>query len=96
LGRWGSLVPQYTVSYRSKVYLDPQKLDPISQEPIWQHNARLAYRTPDGRFEIAGWVENFTDERYRVDAFDLTLGQSTILEVWNDPRMYGLTLSAYF
>ncbi len=36
------------------------------------------------------------DKRYKIDAFDLSLGQETILEVWNDPRMYGLTLSAYF
>jgi outer membrane receptor protein involved in Fe transport len=96
LGRWGSLVPQYTVSYRSKVYLDPQMLDPISQEPFFLHGARLAYRTPDGRFEIAGWVENFTNQRYKIDVFDISLGENSILEVWNDPRMYGLTLSAYF
>jgi|GEM_PF-1201450 len=96
LGRWGSLVPQYTVSYRSKVYLDPQMLDPISQEPYWLHNARLAYRTPDGRFEIAGWVENFLNERYKIDVFDLSLGTNSILEVWNEPRMFGVTLSAYF
>ena len=93
---YGSLVPQYDVSYRSKVYLDPQKVDPISQDPYWVHNARLAYRTPDGRFELAGWVENFMDKRYKIDSFDLSLGQETILEVWNEPRMYGFTLSAYF
>jgi outer membrane receptor protein involved in Fe transport len=96
LGRWGSLVPQYTTSYRSKVYLDPQKLDLISQPAFWLHNARLAYRTPDGRFELAGWVENFTNQRYKIDVFDISLGENSILEVWNDPRMYGLTLSAYF
>jgi iron complex outermembrane receptor protein len=97
LGRWGSLVPQYSVSYRSKVYLDPQMRDPISQDPYFIHNARLAYRTPDGRFEIAGWVENFTNERYKIDAFDVSLApEDLILEVWNDPRMFGVTLSAYF
>jgi outer membrane receptor protein involved in Fe transport len=98
LGRWGSLVPQYSVSYRSKIYLDPQMRDPISQEPYFIHNARLAYRTPDGRFEIAGWVENFMNQRYKDDAFDVTLPptENLILEVWNDPRMFGFTLSAYF
>jgi iron complex outermembrane receptor protein len=97
LGRWGSLVPQYSVSYRSKVYLDPQARDPISQDGFLIHNARLAYRTPDGRFEIAGWVENFMNQRYKDDAFDVTLApENLILEVWNDPRMFGLTLSAYF
>jgi iron complex outermembrane receptor protein len=96
LSSWGSLVPQYDFSYRTKVYLDSQKLDPISQDPYWLHNVRLAYRTPDGRFEIAGWVENFLDKRYKIDVFDLSLDNNTVLESWNDPRMYGLTLSAYF
>jgi iron complex outermembrane receptor protein len=96
LSRWGFLVPQYTVSYRSKVYLDPQKLDAISEGAFWRHNARLSYRTLDGRYEVAGWVENFMDKRYKIDTFDLSLGENSILEVWNDPRMYGLTVSAYF
>ena len=92
----GSLVPQYDFSYRTKVYLDPQALDPISQDGFWNHNARLAYRTPDGRLEVAAWVENLTEERYKIDVFDLSLDQNSILEVWNDPRMYGLTVSLYY
>lgn len=91
-----TLVPQYTVSWRSKVYLDPQRLDPISQEPYWLHNARLAYRSLDGRFDIAAWVENFLEKRYKIDHFDRSLGENRMLEVWNEPRMFGVTVSAYF
>ncbi len=93
LSRFGSLIPQYDFSYRSKVYLDPQHADPISQPSYWLHNARLAYRTPDGRIELAAWVRNFMDERYKVDVFDLSRDFNTILEVWGDPRTFGLTLS---
>ena len=93
LSRWGSLVPQYDFSYRSKTYLDPQHADPISQDPYWLHNARLAYRTPDGRWEVAGWVRNFMDEQYKIDVFDFTRDFQTILEVWGDPRTYGLTVA---
>jgi iron complex outermembrane receptor protein len=96
LSRWGSLVPQYSFSYRSKVYFDPQHLDPISQPAYWLHNARLAYRTADGRIEVAGWVENFMNEFYRDDVFDLTREFNTILEVWGDPRTYGLTVTFSF
>jgi len=96
LSHWGFLVPQYSVNYRSQVYLNPQKLQLISQEGYWEHSARLAYRTTNGRYEIAGWVENFLDDRHLIDTFDLSLGQNTVLEVWNDPRMYGATLSIYF
>jgi iron complex outermembrane receptor protein len=93
LGRFGSLIPGYDFSWRSKVYLDPQSLDPISQPPYWIHNARLAYRTPDARIEIAGWVENFTNTYYKEDVFDLTRDFDTILEVWGDPRTYGVTVT---
>jgi outer membrane receptor protein involved in Fe transport len=93
---WGSLVPQYTVNWRSKVFLDPQALDPISQDAYWQHNARLAYRTPDGRFEVAAWVENFLEKRYKIDHFDISIAEFRMLEVWNEPRMFGVTVSAYF
>jgi outer membrane receptor protein involved in Fe transport len=89
----GSLIPQYNFSWRSKAYLDPQKLDPISQPAYWLHNARLAYRTPDGRIEVAGWVENLTNEFYKEDTFDLTREFNSILEVWGDPRTYGLTVT---
>jgi iron complex outermembrane receptor protein len=90
---WGSLVPQYDFNYRSKVYLDPQNLDPISQDPYWLHNARIAYRTPGDRIELAFWVANLFDEEYKVDVFDITREFHTILEVWGEPRTYGVTLS---
>jgi len=90
---WGSLIPQYDLNYRSKTYLDPQMADPISQEGYYLHNFRIAYRTPDERIELAFWVSNLLDEEYKVDAFDLTRGDNTILEVWGEPRTYGVTLS---
>jgi outer membrane receptor protein involved in Fe transport len=90
---WGSLIPQYDFSYRSKAYLDPAMIDPISQDGYWLHNARIAYRTPDERIELAFWVANLFDEEYKVDVFDLTRDYNTILEVWGEPRMYGVTLS---
>ena len=52
LSRWGTLVPQYDFSYRTKVYLDAQAADPISQDAYILHNARLAYRT---RWGERGW-----------------------------------------
>lgn len=93
LSRFGSLIPQYDFSWRSKTYLDPQALDPISQPAYWLHNARLTYRTPDGRIEIAGWVQNFLNQYYKEDVFDLTRDFNTILEVWGDPRTYGFTVT---
>jgi len=96
LPRIGSLIPQYSFSHPTKAYFDPTSLDPISQPGYWLHNARLTYRTPDARIEVSGWVENFTDSRYKTDTFDLTLGFSEILEVWGDPRTYGFTVTYTF
>ena len=42
---------------------------------------------------MALWGENLLDEQYLVDAFDVTREFDTILQVWGDPRMYGITLS---
>ncbi|MBW2494719.1 MAG: hypothetical protein JRE43_08205, partial [Deltaproteobacteria bacterium] len=57
------------------------------------HNARIAYRTPDERIELAFWVSNIFEETYKVDVFDLSRSATSILEVWSEPRTYGVTLS---
>jgi iron complex outermembrane receptor protein len=72
---------------------EPFPENTLSQEAYWLFNARLAYRTPDGRIEVAGWVRNLTDERYLVDAFDLSFGFSKVLQIWGMRRTYGVTLS---
>jgi iron complex outermembrane receptor protein len=90
---WGYLIPQYDVSWRSKAYFDPHRIDPISQDAYWLHNTRIAYRTPDNRIEVAFWVSNLFDEEYKVDVVDLTRTAATIREVWGEPRTYGVTLS---
>ena len=89
---WGALIPQYDYSYRSKHYFDPAGHPIIAQAGYWLHNARLTYRTSDERIELSGWVRNFLDKEYKVDVFDLTRYYSTILEVWGDPRTYGVSL----
>jgi outer membrane receptor protein involved in Fe transport len=93
LFNWGTLIPQWDFNYRSKVYLDPQNIDPISQDGYWLNNLRIAYRTPDNRIELAFWVANLFDEEYKIDTFDLTLEFNSIIEVWSEPRTYGVTLS---
>ena len=82
----GSLIPHYDFSWRSKVYLDPQAIDPISQPAYWVHNARLAYRTENERIEVAAWVRNFTNEFYVADVFDVSREFNTILQAWSVRR----------
>jgi outer membrane receptor protein involved in Fe transport len=90
---WGHLVPHWDLSWRSKIYLDPQKIDPISQPAYWLHNASISYRTEEGQLEVSAWMDNVFDEHYKDDAFDLTREFNTILESYNDPRMFGVTVT---
>lgn len=93
LSRWGSIIPSYDFSWKSRTYLDPGASELISQEGYWRHNARLAYRTPGGNIEVAGWVQNFLDETYVVDKFDLSNESDLVSEIYGMPRTYGFTVS---
>ena len=93
LGRYGTLTPRVNASFKSKVYFDQQADDAISQDPFWLFNARLGYRTPDERIEVAGWVRNITDKAYLIDSFDLRSFFTEILDVYGEPRTFGVTIS---
>ncbi len=96
LYRWGSLVPSFNFSFKSRTYLDPTMQELISQEPFWRFGARLAYRTPGGAIEVAGWVNNFMDQRYKNDVFDFARQFRQINEYWAEPRTFGITISYAF
>ena len=96
LGRFGALVPRFDWSFKDKVFFSPANLEPVSQGAFWLMNARLAYRAPGERIELAAWVRNLGDEIYRLDVIDLTRFQRSILYAFGDPRTYGLTLAVNF
>ncbi len=60
-----------------------------SQTPFWLHNLRLSYRAPGGRFEVAGWVRNLTNEAYKTFAFDGSTFTNTSIYFVGDPRTVG-------
>ena len=96
LFRWGSIVPSFDWSYKSRTFLDPQQELLISQAPYWILGARIAYRTPGGGIEVAAWVQNLLDERYKIDAFDQSRQFGQVNEIWAEPRTFGLTVSFAF
>lgn len=51
-------------------------------------NARLTYRNLSGRWEVALFGTNLTDERYRNSVF--TIGTINAGTTYNPPRMYGV------
>ena len=110
LGRYGSLIPRYDFAWTDDVFFDPsegrgappgpnrQPLPDfaVGQAAYWIHNARLAYRSPDGALELAGWVRNFTDEVYKTLAFDASKSAALVGNLVGDPRTYGVSLSISF
>jgi iron complex outermembrane receptor protein len=59
-------------------------------------NARIGYGAPDGRWEIAAFVNNLFEEEYRVYAFDSSLFSGVVAGVYGKPRWYGVTASFRF
>jgi iron complex outermembrane receptor protein len=110
LGGWGWLIPRYGFTYKSETFFDPsggqglpvrEGKDPLPDLALGQkgyllHNVRLAYRSPDGKIELAFWVRNLFEEEYKIDAFDVTEAFDLILEVWGEPRTLGVSLSLAF
>jgi iron complex outermembrane receptor protein len=103
---WGSFVPRYDFTYKDETFFDPSggsgvfgeylNHSVLGQKSYWLHNLRLAYRSPDERWEVAGWVRNLTDKAYTVDAVDLSLAFGFILQAVGDPRTYGGTITVRF
>jgi iron complex outermembrane receptor protein len=107
LGRWGSIIPRYDFAWTDDVFFDPsegrgsaniagQPDKPeytVGQPAFWLHNLRLAYRTPGGNIEIAAWVRNLEDQRYKRYAFDASVFSQVVLNFVGAPRTIGLDLS---
>jgi iron complex outermembrane receptor protein len=110
LGRWGSLTARYDGVWTDTTYYDATQgrgipnvqnvqfmpEETIAQPDFWLHNVRLSYRSPDGRFELAGWVRNIADEAYKTFAFDGSTFNNTSIYFVGDPRTYGGTLIVNF
>ena len=59
-------------------------------------NARIGYAAENGRWSVAGFVDNLTNEKYRVYAFDSSLFAGVVAGVYAKPRTYGVTASFRF
>lgn len=103
--RVGDLTPRLSFSYRDDVFFDanegcgvednvPECL--IGQPDFWIFNATLKYSTPGRRIEVLGFVRNFLDKDYKVQSFDLTSRRRTVLDVYGDPRTFGVAITFRF
>jgi len=110
LGRYGSLIPRYDFSWTDDVFFDPSEGRgapnvvgdlflpdyAIGQKAYALHNVRLAYQTPQGNVEVAGWVRNVANEVYKTLAFDASTAAGLVGNLVGDPRTYGISVSVSF
>ena len=95
-GEWGMLIPRFDWSFKDKVYFGPSNAELASQDALWLLNLRLIYKSPSETYEIQGWMENVTNQKYTVDAFALGRVRGAVLHAIGDPRTYGLTFKVNF
>lgn len=108
LGRFGFLIPRYDMSWEDDKFFDPNEgfgtarfqgslPDYAAGQPAYfLHNVRLAYRTPSGNVELAGWCRNLTDEVYKTFAFDATSFSGVLINFVGEPRTIGVDLTLTF
>ena len=102
MGRYGTLIPRYDFTWRDESYFDPTKGTgaqrpnfqslpdhTLSQVAFVRHNVRLTFRSPDGKYEVAGWCRNVTDERYKTYAADVSAFRAVVLNYVGNPRSCG-------
>ena len=99
---FGTLRPRFSFTFKDHIFFDPNEgrggagnvpKRTFSERKYWLYNAGLIYQSPDQRFEFSGWVRNITNKAYRIQSFDLSSSRRAGLDVYGDPRTYGVTLS---
>ncbi len=88
----GTLTAQVDTRYLGEFFFDTANSTRLEGGDYWHANARLAWRSGDGRWGIALWGRNVFDKRYLVNAFDVSDFGFDQLR-WSDPATYGITLS---
>jgi iron complex outermembrane receptor protein len=91
-----ALAAQLDGNYSSDVYFDNLNQPGLKEGAYTKLNARLSWMSNDDRWEVAAWVRNLTDERYRIYAFDLTADLGYIQDTYATPRTYGVSLGVNF
>ncbi len=85
-----------SVTYRSKIFFEIPNREAISQDKVTLVNVKAGLSFAEGRYEIAGYVRNATNERYLLDAGNTGGGFSNPTYIPAEPRFYGVQLTGRF
>jgi iron complex outermembrane receptor protein len=84
----GALDFQFGANYKSHQFFDISNDPYTTQNGYWIENARVAYQFGDGRWEVAAFARNLSDQKYYLDAFDLSF-VGFIQGIVGAPRTFG-------
>ncbi|MDR3513035.1 MAG: TonB-dependent receptor [Caulobacteraceae bacterium] len=85
----GALDFQFGANYKSHQYFDITNDPYTTQGGYWIENARVAYQFDNDRWEVAAFVRNLSDQKYYLDAFDLSF-VGFIQAIVGTPRTFGV------
>jgi len=85
-----------SVTYRSKIFFEIPNKEAISQDKVTLVNVKAGLSFAEGRYEIAGYVRNATNERYLLDAGNTGGGFNDPTYIPAEPRFYGVQLTGRF
>jgi iron complex outermembrane receptor protein len=98
----GTLVVQADAYHRTRQYFTEFQDDFVSSGAYTALNARVAWRAPSGRWEIAAFGNNLTDELITVQAAVAgrppqgDIAGDILIERYAPPRTYGVSLKLDF
>jgi iron complex outermembrane receptor protein len=107
VGRYGlgTLSPRFSFSWKDTLLYDQCggrgnrcNFDAgfFGQKPFWVFNAALTWASENERITVTGWTRNFLDTHYKSQSFDVSRGLGIILDVYAEPRTFGVTAALAF
>ncbi len=96
IGELGSVTGRLDYSYRSAQFLDAANSPGLRQEAYGLINARIAYETPDGQFQLAAFGKNLNDKAYKVNGIDASSFFGIAFASFGPPRTWGIEATARF
>ncbi len=89
-----SMSVQGTAHYSDKVFKEALNQSYLSADRYWIFDGRVAVTSEDGKWDLALWGKNLSDEHYVAQATDDGLGMG--YRIFNSPRTYGVSLARHF
>lgn len=102
LGGAGSLAFQIDGTYRSEHFFALTNFNASRENGYFVGNAAITWTAPGEMWSIRGFVQNFTDEEYLVQTFDLSGSLSNgglfglVEQYYGRPRMWGVNVTVEF